>query len=392
MMFGKEKNAWEELTGIYTAQEIYQQPATWAKTIAQIKNEKEALKSFLEPVLTGGDVEIIFTGAGTSEYVGNAVYSYVNRYTDFHASSYASTDIVETPENYLSRNKKTLLINFARSGNSPESVGSVQMAEEVCKENVSHLFITCNENGALSKMAKEMDNAYCINLTPETHDQSFAMTSSFSNMYLASVLCFRLDALDEMESEMQTVIEQGQKFLDEGYQTLVDLVNDFDYRRLIYLGANCLKGVAQESQLKTCELTAGQVATFFDSPLGFRHGPKSVINDEALTVVYVSDDAYQRQYEYDLIKEMSGQRKKNRILAVAAHEYSEIRELVDTYVNFDLNADKDNIFLGLDYILAAQVLGLFKSISMGCTPDNPCPTGEVNRVVQGVTIYKYTAE
>ena len=149
MMFGKEKNAWEELTGIYTAQEIYQQPATWAKTIAQIKNEKEALKSFLEPVLTGGDVEIIFTGAGTSEYVGNAVYSYVNRYTDFHASSYASTDIVETPENYLSRNKKTLLINFARSGNSPESVGSVQMAEEVCKENVSHLFITCNENGAL---------------------------------------------------------------------------------------------------------------------------------------------------------------------------------------------------------------------------------------------------
>ena len=41
MMFGKEKNAWEELTGIYTAQEIYQQPATWAKTIAQIKNEKK---------------------------------------------------------------------------------------------------------------------------------------------------------------------------------------------------------------------------------------------------------------------------------------------------------------------------------------------------------------
>ena len=106
MMFGKEKKAWEELTGIYTAQEIYQQPATWAKTIAQIKNEKEALKNFLEPVLTGGDVEIIFTGAGTSEYVGNAVYSYVNRYTDFHASSYASTDIVETPENYYQEIRK----------------------------------------------------------------------------------------------------------------------------------------------------------------------------------------------------------------------------------------------------------------------------------------------
>lgn len=44
-MFGKEKSTWEELSGIFTAQEIYQQPATWAKTIAQIKNEKEALKN-----------------------------------------------------------------------------------------------------------------------------------------------------------------------------------------------------------------------------------------------------------------------------------------------------------------------------------------------------------
>ena len=89
---------------------------------------------------------------------------------------------------------------------------------------------------------------------------------------------------------------------------------------------------------------------------------------------------------------MSGQRKKNRILAVAGHDYPEIRELVDTYISFDLDAPKDNIFLGLDYILVAQVLGLYKSISMNCTPDNPCPTGEVNRVVQGVTIYPYTAK
>lgn len=51
-MFGKEKSTWEELSGIFTAQEIYQQPATWAKTIAQIKNEKEALKKFMEPVLS----------------------------------------------------------------------------------------------------------------------------------------------------------------------------------------------------------------------------------------------------------------------------------------------------------------------------------------------------
>ena len=252
-MFGKEKSTWEELSGIFTAQEIYQQPATWAKTIAQIKNEKEALKKFMEPVLSDPDCDIVFTGAGTSEYVGNALYSYVNRYTGYHAKSYASTDLVETPENYLSRNKKTLLVNFGRSGNSPESVGSVQVADEVCKENVYHLFITCNKDGALAKAAATRDNAYDINLTPETHDQSFAMTSSFSNMMLAALLCFRLDDIDEAAKEMESVIAQGQKFVDEGYKVCEDLVSDFaEFNRIVYLGANTLKGIAQESQLKIC--------------------------------------------------------------------------------------------------------------------------------------------
>ncbi len=58
----KRKSTWEELSGIFTAQEIYQQPATWAKKIAQIKMKKEALKKFMEPVLSDPDCDIVFTG------------------------------------------------------------------------------------------------------------------------------------------------------------------------------------------------------------------------------------------------------------------------------------------------------------------------------------------
>ena len=181
MIFGKEKADWESLNGIFTASEINQQPATWRKTIAQIKNEKEAIKAFIANVTSKEDYDIILTGAGTSEYVGNALYSYLNKTNGFKVKSYATTDIVATPENYLSQNRPTLLVSFGRSGNSPESVGAVNVADEVCGENVYHLFVTCNCEGALSKAAESRDNAYAINLTPETHDQSFAMTSSFSN-------------------------------------------------------------------------------------------------------------------------------------------------------------------------------------------------------------------
>ena len=80
------------------------------------------------------------------------------------------------------------------------------------------------------------------------------------------------------------------------------------------------------------------------------------------------------------------------MVAVSAHSDPEIESMVDLFVNFDLDHKKDNVFLGFDYILVAQIIALFKSLSYGITPDNPCPSGEVNRVVKGVTIYEYKAK
>ena len=122
----------------------------------------------------------------------------------------------------------------------------------------------------------------------------------------------------------------------------------------------------------------------YDTPLGFRHGPKSIVDDDTLTVIYISDNSYSRQYEVDLIKEMSGQRKGNKIVAVMNGKCDEIKELVDYVVEFDIDGKFDNILLGFDYIILAQTVAVLKSLAMGKTPDNPCPTGEVNRVVKDV--------
>lgn len=135
------------------------------------------------------------------------------------------------------------------------------------------------------------------------------------------------------------------------------------------------------------ELTAGKVPALFDSPMGFRHGPKSIVNDETLTVIYLSDEPATRRYEMDLLKEMSGQRKKNRLLVVSAQPDKEAESLCDYFVCFH-NPDKlPAAYIGLQYILVAQCIALFKSMSFGIGPDNPCPTGEVNRVVKGVILY-----
>ncbi len=388
-IFNYTEEQMKENFSTFTIHEIYQQPATWRKTCAQLAACKDELQKFVDQVVKAADFDIVLTGAGTSEFVGNSLYHALNKKYDFKVKSYASTDIVPNPEDTLSRTKPTLLVNFGRSGNSPESVGSVEAAEVVC-ENIYHLFVTCNCEGALSKLADKHDNCFALNLTPETHDKSFAMTSSYSNMYLATYLALNLDRLDEITAAVEKICAAGENFLNNQYEEVAKIVADFDFDRIVYLGNIALKGVAQESALKMLELTAGKVATMYDSQLGFRHGPKSIINDNTLTVAYLSDDPYRRRYELDLIKEMAGQRKGNKIAVVYNTDCEEVKELADYTIQFNVGEAMENVMLGLDFIMFAQTLAVMKSLSMSITPDNPCPTGEVNRVVKGVILYPYT--
>lgn len=390
-IFNISENQMKDTKSSFTLQEIYQQPKTWLKTLTQIKNNKDSIEAFINKVIKCDDFDVILTGAGTSEFVGNSLYSELNKCLDYKVKSFATTDIVATPENYLSKDKPTLLISFGRSGNSPESIGAVEAANEVCN-NLHHLFITCNKEGALSKMADQLDNCYAINLTEETHDQSFAMTSSFSNMYLAAYLCFNLDKLDEKSSIISAICSSTQNFLDKGFEVAEKIVNEYNFERIVYLGSNTLKGISQESCLKILELTAGNTVATFDTPLGFRHGPKSIINDSTLTVVYVSNDEYTYKYELDLIKEISSQRKNNKLVVISDKPSNELNELADYTFAYNTNTNPNNVELGLAYITFAQVISVLKSLSMNLTPDNPCPSGEVNRVVEGVTLYKYNCK
>lgn len=388
MIFGINKEQWTEKKAIFTATEIHQQPSTWAKTLKQMKEHKNEFQAFIDQVIKCDDFDVILTGAGTSEFVGNSAFAYLSKKLNYKVKSYGTTDLVVSPECYLSKTKPTLLVSFGRSGNSPESVGAVEVAEAVC-DTIYHVFITCNNEGALNKAAKERNNCLAIALTPETHDQSFAMTSSFSNMLLAVLCLFNLDKIDEIAADMEVISKGAETLLNNNYTEIEKLVKDYDFNRIVYLGSNTLKGIAQESALKMLELTAGKVTTMYDTPTGFRHGPKSVVNDDTLCVIYYSNEGYANKYELDLIKEMASQRKGNKVMVVSSVMNEEIKNMVDFYYCFNNETAVCNAFTGLEYIAVAQLIAFFKSLSYEITPDNPCPSGEVNRVVKGVTIYPY---
>ena len=84
----------KETSSTFTAREIYQQPATWRKTCAQLAACKDELQAFIDQVVKQDDFDIVLTGAGTSEFVGNSLFQALNPKYDFKVKSYASTKIL----------------------------------------------------------------------------------------------------------------------------------------------------------------------------------------------------------------------------------------------------------------------------------------------------------
>ena len=95
-IFGITEDKMKETSSTFTLTEIYQQPATWEKTCRQIEENKEELQKFIDQVIKCDDFDVILTGAGTSEFVGNALFAHLSGLLNHKAKSYGTTDIVAT--------------------------------------------------------------------------------------------------------------------------------------------------------------------------------------------------------------------------------------------------------------------------------------------------------
>lgn len=373
--------------GINTANEIVQQPDVWREAVKNLYNNKSNIKKFIDNFLEIENCRVILTGAGTSAFVGETCEPYLTKIIGKRVEAISTTDLVASPKNYFVKNIPTLLISFARSGNSPESVHTVNLASELV-DDLYQIVITCNENGKLAINTKNDNTSLLLLMPPKTNDLGFAMTSSFTTMVLSCIGIFNIEKIDSFISDTEKLAISVEKFIDSNIDKIQKLVNE-DFERIIYLGSSTSKGIARESALKVLELTAGKVNASYDTPLGFRHGPKSVINNESVTIIYISNDKYTRLYDVDLAKEMIAHRKEDKVILVGCNIEDELKDKSNYVfelekINYDI---ADEALLPLQQIIFGQILSFLKSESIGITPDNPCPTGEVNRVVQGVVLH-----
>ncbi len=391
MYLGQEMKDWEKQGAFHTVKEICQQGSTWRMLNALLDDMDEDFLQKLRSIAQDSTAHIILSGAGTSAYIGNILADALNQICAAHVRSIPTTDIVSAPFYYFNEQSHGVVVSFGRSGNSPESIDAVEKIEQIAPQ-MQHIYVTCNQAGRLAKRAQGKAKVQLCLMPEQTHDESFVMTSSFSSMLLFTYGLFEKAVLASLSFDYGALAEQSDVINEKFHQNAIFTCLK-DMERIVYLGSNNLFGAAQEAALKAVEMTGGEIITMAETSLGFRHGPKSIINEKTMVCVFVSSHSYTQLFDKDMINELIADDDAARIVIFAPAAFLKAYDFASpkvTAIGFaeSLNGYNDALLapLGVNY---AQIIGLYTAVMRRYTPDNPCPTGQVNRVVQGVTLYDY---
>ena len=340
-----------------TLREILQQPETWVETEQLVRSSGVSVPTGIQA--------IVFTGSGSSEYSGACVVASLQRELGISVSAVGGGAILADPRGVVPPIRPCLLVSLARSGNSPESCAVIETMREIAPD-IQHLAITCNPDGRLARMT-----GIQVLLLPErTHDASFVMTSSVTNLVLASRLLGRFNTADvtAWSSAAESILKSHSDALAE--------IARSGFRRAVYLGTGDLFGAAREGALKMMEMTAGRVMTMAETWLGVRHGPMTAIDRETLIVGFISAAEPARAFELDALASM-----KRKGLGAATLLVGDVtRQHADVLIE-----SPDAPVLA---ILVSQLLAFFRCLSEGLKPDAPSPDGVITRVVESFSIHR----
>ncbi|CAN1575618.1 AgaS Predicted phosphosugar isomerases [Paracoccaceae bacterium] len=349
-----------DLTRHATWREIKSQPAIWREWGATLP-----VADLREWVTATGVSEVWFCGAGTSAYIGDILAAGLEGAAGPRFRSVPTTDIVARPHAYL-RGVPKLVVSFGRSGNSAESIGLLD-ALDALAPGWPRLNITCNATSALATRP----DAKVITLPEATHDQGFAMTSSFSTMLLTAAAIFDAGLpASQTARRFATLADTLQTCLPHfaAHAATTRLP-----QRAVFIGSGPLAFAAREAALKVMELAAGKIPALWDSTLGFRHGPKSFTLGETDLWLFRSLDPHTRAYDDDLLAELRSQ---------FPHSIVTAPEILLPF---------GDLWSAPLYVALAQVLAVIWSDSLGLAVDDPfAGQGTLTRVVSGVRLYPVT--
>lgn len=320
-----------------TYREIKSQTEAWAQALD--------LASSCDLPVSGDYEQVIFTGCGSTYYLSLAAAALYQELTGCPARALPAGELVLNPGTAFT-DQKTLLVAVSRSGTTSETLKAVENFKESRRGSVMAI---SNYDEALSQLA-DMNI-----LIDKGQEESVAQTRAFASMYVAAcVLCARMAGRNDLVEAMHKLPEVGNWIIGhyEGFAKEIgeNLVSD----RFYFLGSGVRYGLACEVNLKMKEMTLTHSEPFHF--LEFRHGPMSMVNQDALVVGLFSDESHTHE----------------------AKVLSEMKSLGGTVISLgETNADvqfksgiPDNV-RGVLYLPALQWMAFYRSLAKGFNPDKP---------------------
>jgi tagatose-6-phosphate ketose/aldose isomerase len=377
----KESPAIQKERGYFhTLHEICQQPDTWERTALEVSGRLAGLRESL-----AGCASVVLTGSGSSEYAAACLHPLLQEQLHLPAQSVGSGSILLHERASLPPGP-LCLVSLARSGNSPESAGVLELMLDIAPE-VRHLIVTCNAEGQLASLAAQDPRFHLVVLDDSTNDRSLVMTSSFTNMVVAGRALAFLDDPAGYRSSVRALAGAARQLLRD-YAGELSAIANGPFRKAVYLGSGCRHGAAREAALKLLEMLDGRLTSFAETCLGLRHGPMCAIDGATLVVCFLSSDPLRRAYETDLLHELQRKGIGWRRVVVGRNIPAELLMEGDLGVELqgvDSLADDD---LALLDVMVGQLIGFFRCIGDGLKPDSPSTSGVISRVVNDFTVHR----
>jgi tagatose-6-phosphate ketose/aldose isomerase len=374
-LFGRSEAEQKRLGYFHTLREICQQPWTWPRTCERMLAARGELRRALE-----GIQSLVLTGSGSSAYAGECVRLPLQNDLAVRTEAIHGGTLLMYGGKVLPPGRPGVLVSLARSGDSPESGGVVELLLKKEPE-FQHIVITCNEGGSLAQKWRNHDKVQVITLPTETNDKSLVMTSSFTNLLLAARFIGMLERPDDYRTLCASLSKITKELIGSKLDTLARIATT-GFCRAVFLGSGPRFAASREAALKMLESTAGRVAVLCETFLGFRHGPMSYVQDDTLIVAQLSSDTRMRAYELDLLSELDRKRLGLLKLVIGENIPPDVIQGRDETIEcpgLSEVGDEDSTTL---YVVVGQLLAFFRCRQEGLQPDSPSTGGVINRVVE----------
>lgn len=289
--------------------------------------------------------QAIFTGCGSTYYLSLAAAALFQELTGRPAKAVPAGELLLNHRSALT-DQKTILMAISRSGTTTETVRAV---ENFRKSGRGPVLVVSNYGEQLANLG---DSSVVID---EGQEESVAQTRSFSSMYVAvAAWCARMAGRDDLLLAYAGLPAAGDRLIAGSEPFAKTIGADLRFDRFYFLGSGILYGLACEANLKMKEMTLTHSEPFHF--LEFRHGPMSMVNQNAVIVGLLSE---------------SNRESEARVLSEMAAFDGTVVSLGERGPDVAFESGLPESARGVLYLPFLQLMAAHRSEAKGLDPDRP---------------------